>query len=734
MKKLLLSAAFLVSILGASAQQNSCGTDSHYKNSVERNPELAAQRVQFESSFREAMKSYNPEDYKVKGYQKNSAPKYIIPVVVHIIHQNGPENITEAQIMSEINFMNQSFRKLNNDTGNIRPVFKDIAADAQIEFRLAQKDPDGNCTNGIVRYYSPLTTKANDELKKQTVWDSKRYFNIWIVNYIQRDPVDGRILGYAQFPFATTGGVSGASTDGIMISYDYFGQSGNIAAKPTPNHTTTTHEVGHWLGLYHPFQGDSCSGEGDGINETPVTYNNVGATRNVNNANYNSCATDNPDLPDQQENYMDYFVCQERCANMFTLEQAARMHFCLENYRRELWQPENLTRTGVADGISCTPQAIASFYMTTPGKSVCKGSSVTFRDNSYNATITSWDWDFGADATVSGANTSTATVTYSTSGWKTVSLTVNGTSKTTIKNYIYVEPTPYRSLPNGFEHADWDYLNDYLQNGWYFENELPATWTPVTTAYVDGNRSMMLAGYTLDYAYTYSLVSPTYNLSSASSPFISYYYSFAANYKSGGVGTQDTRDIFRLFVSYDCGKSWLQKKSVGASSNPDVANPLTTAGSAVHSSIRYTPVNPSQWRRDGISGALVGSASQLGSVKFKLSFTYYGGNNFYLDNLVVGSQNTGVNDVAAKDISFSVMPNPFQSSATIQYELINESDVSIKLYDVVGKEVATVQEGKKLSGVQSVTISKDELGLTSGLYFVKTKVGSSQFSTKILIQ
>src|SRR6476660_7219669 len=98
MKKLLLSAAFLVYVLGTFAQQNVCGTDQHYKNSSEVSPELAAQRAQFNAAFKEAMKTYNPEDYRVKGLQKNSAPKYIIPVVVHVFHQNGPENISEAQI------------------------------------------------------------------------------------------------------------------------------------------------------------------------------------------------------------------------------------------------------------------------------------------------------------------------------------------------------------------------------------------------------------------------------------------------------------------------------------------------------------------------------------------------------------------------------------------------------------------------------------------------------------
>jgi PKD repeat protein len=734
MKKLLLSAAFLVSIMGASAQQNVCGTDGHYKHSAEVSPELAAQRAQFNAAFKEAMKSYNPEDYKVKGFKKNSAPKYIIPVVVHVFHQNGSENISEAQILSEISQLNKSFRMLNNDTTNIRPVFKDIAADAQIEFRLAKKDPDGNCTNGIVRVYTPLTTKGNDELKKLSVWDTKRYFNMWVVSAINKGPGVG-VAGYAQFPFATGGGVGSSSTDGIMVIHNEFGNVGTSSPGQTPNVTTSTHEAGHWFGLYHPFQGDSCDNEGDGIQETPTTYFAPSTTEPLRNRcnivpDYNSCSTDNPDLPDMMENFMDYFIGP--CAsNMFTLQQVARMHFCLENYRRELWQPENLVFTGVADGFTCTPKPIASFNMSTPGKTVCVGSNVTFRDNSYNASVNSWSWNFGAGASPATSTTATTTVTYSTSGWKTVTLTStgpNGSGTTTVSNYIYVQaPSTYRSLPNGFEYADWDYLNDYEKNGWYFENEQPATWTPVTTAKVNGNRSLLLPTSTLEYGFTYSLISPTYNLTGATAPFISYSYAFAANYLSG-ANTNDSRDALQLFVSYDCGKSWQQKKATGGNAfSPGTANPLTTAGAPVQSSLRFTPVSPSQWRLDGISGTAVGSGANLASVKFKLSFSYQGGNNFYIDNLVIGTKNTGINDITAKDIEFAVIPNPFQSSATIQYDLVNESDVIIKLYDLVGKEIATLQEGKGLSGSQSVTISKEELGLNSGLYFVKTKIN---YSTK----
>jgi PKD repeat protein len=745
MKKLLFSVAVMLSGYAGFAQQHVCGTDEHYKASQATNAELAAQRAQFNQAFAEAMKSYNADDYRVStGLGKAATPpKYIIPVVVHIFHNRGAENIADAQVLSEIAQLNLSFRKENSDTGNVRPIFKDIAADAQIEFRLAKKDPQGNCTNGIVRYYTPNTTKGNDELKKKSVWDSKRYLNIWVVNTINRGPGIS-VAGYAQFPFSA-GGFNSALTDGIMVIHNEFGNHVGTSFRPigqrqTPNVTTSTHEIGHWLGLYHPFQGDSCDNEGDGIQETPTTYFMPTTAEPLRNRcdvpNFNSCSTDNPDLPDQYENFMDYFIGP--CAsNMFTLQQVARMHFCLENYRRELWQAENLERTGTADGYTCPVKPIASMSMSSPGKRVCVGAVVSFNDESFNAPVTSRTWDFGAGATPATSTTATTTVTYSTPGWKTVTLTAtgaNGSSTIVNENYIYVEgANEFTGEGNGFYNADWDYANDYLEQGWTYDNEVEGpSWVRTGAAKVNGNMSLMLPAPSLSYGFTYSLVSPTYNFTGAPNPYISYSYSFAANYISA-ANTNDTRDKLQLWVSYDCGKNWQSKRLIDPSQQAaGTPNPLTTSGSPLQSTQNYVPINNNQWKVDGISGANVGTSAQLGSVKFKLSFTYQGGNNFYLDALVVGVR-SGLNDVTAKDVNFNVMPNPFASSATVSYELKGKQHVDIRIYDIVGKEVGTLQSGSQNAGNHQLTISRDELGLKNGMYFIKTTIDGSAFSTKVLI-
>jgi PKD repeat protein len=753
MKKLIVSAALMFSAFVSFAQHNACGTDEIYKAKAEENPEVAAQRAAFNAAVKESMKSYNPEAYRVKGFGKNTAPKYIIPVVVHVFHQNGSENISDAQIQSEIAQLNKSFRKLNSDTNRVRSFFKDIAADAQIEFRLAKKDPQGNCTNGIVRFYTPLTAKGNDNLKKLSVWDSKRYFNIWVVRAINKGAGVG-VAGYAQFPFYSgPGSANSASTDGIMVIHNEFGNIGTSTPGQTVNVTTSTHEAGHWLGLYHPFQGDSCDNEGDGVSETPTTYKWQEGLRNGSPANVclvspcsdptnvktfytpNTCGSDNPDLPDMIENFMDYYI-GDSCSNMFTLEQVARMHFCLENYRSQLWSPANLIATGTDGAATCSPSPIAAFSLTTPGEVACVGTSLNFRDNTYNASATSWLWEFGDGATPATSTSQNPTgITYTTPGKKTVRLTStgpNGTSTAEVKEFVTIQGSEsIYGTGNGFYNADWDYINDFLDKGWYFENEQPATWKRTQLAKVDGNTSLVLEANSLSYGFTYSLISPTFNLTGASNPYFKFQYSFAPNYLRAG-SQNDSRDVMQVYVSYDCGKNWQLKITTPNGIADGTPNTLNTAGAPTQPSQYYTPINESQWKEVTMTGANVGSSGQYGSLKFKVSFTYKGGNNFYLDKAMVGVQ-TAVNEITAKDINFTVMPNPFSASATIQYELQQSDAVKISIYDIVGKEIGVVFNGKQASGKQSVEINKADLGLSTGMYFVKTTVGSSTFSTKVMI-
>ena len=233
-----------------------------------------------------------------------------IPVVVHLLYNTAEQNISDAQIRSQIEVLNRDFRRMNTDAVNTPLAFRSVAADTRIMFCLAQVDPNGHITKGIVRKFTGKNFfQADDGMKYAAVggdnaWDSKKYLNIWVCSLF------GRSLGYATIP----GGP--AEKDGLVINYDVFGKTGSLKP-PYDKGRTTTHEVGHWLGLKHIW-GDSNCGTDD-IEDTPsqLSYNfHCPAFPHI-----SSCSPDSNG--DMFMNYMDF--TDDVCMNMFTTGQKIKM-------------------------------------------------------------------------------------------------------------------------------------------------------------------------------------------------------------------------------------------------------------------------------------------------------------------------------------------------------------------------------------------------------------------------
>lgn len=235
-----------------------CGTDEAIKQLYTAHPELL-------QSFIDNEQIYNSKINAQKGLQ--SATVYTIPVVFHVLHQNGSENISDAQIIDGINILNRDMRKLNGDTINITPKFKPLASDISIVFELAKLDPQGNCTNGIDRIYTSKTNYGDDSAKINP-WPRDKYLNIWTAKALLQG-----WAGYAYYPSASTGPL--IVHDGIMILADYIGSIGTSNVNKS---RTLTHEVGHWLDLGHPWNttinisinvGLACGD--DLVFDTPIT-------------------------------------------------------------------------------------------------------------------------------------------------------------------------------------------------------------------------------------------------------------------------------------------------------------------------------------------------------------------------------------------------------------------------------------------------------------------------------
>ncbi|MFZ4544844.1 MAG: M43 family zinc metalloprotease, partial [Saprospiraceae bacterium] len=232
-----------------------------------------------------------------------------IPVVFHIVWRsaNPVENITDAQVLSQVNALNKDFRKLNTDATSTPALFSAVAADCEIQFCLAQRSPGGTATNGIVHYQSSRSTEwgTNDAVKTAFApWDPSKYLNIWICH------IGSGILGYAQFP----GGSS--ATDGVVVDYRYIGTTGTATA-PFHLGRTLTHEVGHWLNLRHIWGDANCGS--DFVNDTPPhTSSNGGcpAFPKINNCG----GISNTEMT---MNFMDY--TDDACMYMFSSGQKTRM-------------------------------------------------------------------------------------------------------------------------------------------------------------------------------------------------------------------------------------------------------------------------------------------------------------------------------------------------------------------------------------------------------------------------
>lgn len=397
MNKITTTLCFLlISFLGlAQVQSRTCSSMDHLHSLELSHPEIIAKRNLIESQTQSYIN--NPIKPKQRAV-------ITIPVVVHVVYNTASQNISDAQIQSQINVLNADFRKLNADIINAPAAFQAVAADCEIQFVLAKRNPMGDSSNGITRTQTIVTSFSyNDNVKHaatggKDAWPSTDYLNIWVTK------LSSGLLGYAQFPGGPT------ATDGVVISFRAFGTMGSVLA-PFNKGRTTTHEVGHWMNLYHIWgdDGGSCNGS-DLVNDTP----NQGAE------NYGvpvfpkiSCA--NTPNGDMFMNYMDY--TDDIGMNMFTAGQKVRM--------------EPLFLSGGARF-----SILSSLGGTYPTPTISCGTPSNINSNGITSTSATVNWDAvatGSSYTVqirpSGSNTWT---TYTSS---LTYYTISGLSSNTAYEY-----------------------------------------------------------------------------------------------------------------------------------------------------------------------------------------------------------------------------------------------------------------------------------------------------------
>lgn len=278
------------------------------------------------ANFEEAITAIAQPEYKSDGVV------HTIPVVVHIVYKNQGENLSDVQIQSQIDVLNEDYRGMNPDISQVPNLFSNLATDVEIEFCLASVDPNGNSTTGITR--TPTNVSSfnlssenikQDALGGKSPWDTQRYLNIWVGKLTEG------VLGYATSPGTP------AARDGVVIGYAYFGSTGT-ATFPYNRGRTCTHEIGHYFSLQHIWGGGGCYSD-DGIDDTPLQAASTGSFNN-NCPPFGTAQTSSCGSQDMFMNYMDY--TDDRCMFMFTHEQGAVMRYVLENFRPGLLQSTSI--------------------------------------------------------------------------------------------------------------------------------------------------------------------------------------------------------------------------------------------------------------------------------------------------------------------------------------------------------------------------------------------------------
>jgi len=615
-----------------------------------------------------------------KKGEAQKATIYTIPVVFHVLHFGGVENISDAQILNALDILNRDYRKQNADTATVHPDFQGMPADIQVEFRLATIAPNGQCFSGITRTFSPLSLQGDDGGNQVDAivagnnvyngqWPGNRYLNIFIC---------GEIGGAAGYTYKPSNWGATSMQNGIWILHDYVGAigTGSVGAS-----RALTHEVGHWLNLDHTWGGNnnpgnasSCPGNGDNVQDTPTC---IGVTACL--LNSNTCSNDNAywgfNIRDNVENYMDYSYCSK----MYTEGQRTRMRNALQvssTGRANVVSAANL----LAVGASSTPYLCKADF-TADKTTICLGDQVLFQDESYNAVATwSWvitpstGWSFTNGTSASSANPA---ITFDTPGMYDIQLTASdGTNSDseTKSGFIRVLGAP-ASIPywEGFEAytsltnlPNWEVFNSPTNNTFVIESNFGHT----------GTKCVRLNNFGQAASNTDELTSSNIDLSGINATSGSVTLSFRYAYRKR---TSSDYEFLKVFITGNCGENWAQRKTLGGN---QLSNQV--------SSTAWAPTSQADWVTVHMTNVTANYFTDNFRMRFK--FEGEGGNNFFLDDINLYSGSPSNDLIVSVDgqeqfEDLNLYPNPTDGDVHIQFTAQAGGAGQLHITDLTGKSI-----------------------------------------------
>ncbi len=709
--------------------QEKCAVIPYQKQLKTRHPQLENTDA-FEQWMRKKLD--NKQRSTTNRVYQEEAEVVTIPVVVHIIHRgeaigNGL-NLHEDQIQSQIDVLNEDFRRTNADASNTPAIFQPVAADVEINFVLAKRDPEGLATNGIQRVRGNQDSYAigdQYDMKSQSFWPSEDYLNIWVAD------LSGGFLGYAQFPVSSLEGLEDASnyalTDGIAIDYRSFGSEDKYPPADLSEQynlgRTTTHEVGHYLGLRHIWGDNSQCSVDDFCDDTPEAISDNGGLGNCTFPGPNSCGSD-----DMFQNYMDY--TDDVCMNLFTLDQKDRMRVVLDNSPRRASLKtskgdENPVFVANDLGIRklISPRASECETTFTPILEVRNYGSNTVTTSQIrvivNGTIEetlnfSHSLDYLDIDTVTFSDIAVGTVGNYTIEFEIIA--TNGTSDGNADNNLKNVNT---FIP---ESIDIPVIEDFdnLPANWTVQNvdEL-MTWQLAAAPNVDpDNQAFLVEFYNYEQEGELDLfVSPSIDLSNSLTAIMSFDVSYA---KFSGVNDEG----LIVTVSGTCGDALTEADTVYAKFGDELAVKTTSS--------YFTPSGESEWIKESIDlSAYAGSSTVRVSFIARNNF----GNNLYLDNIAIVSQD--VVDIALEEV---VSPTRVSCAVDeIELTVKNVGVIPVGSFDIQyildggPTETLSWQNNDSLNLADEVSVSFPAPGLTGGAHelavFVLNPNGEEEVNT-----
>lgn len=695
MKKSTLLFLFLASFLSYKSQKR-CGTDEMTKIWLDAHPEYITKQLKMQEETKSAsLLNKKPE------LKSQAAVAYTIPVVFHVLHKGGSENISDAQIQDAINVMNIDFQKKNADTASVITEFQNLIGNAGIEFRLATKDPNGNCTSGITRHYTSGTDWTGDQSEFFITWPSNKYLNVYVVKTINTGS-GVNAAGYTFIP-----GTAPAQMDAIVCLHDYVGSIGTSSPFRS---RTLTHEAGHWLSLRHLWgstnQAAQVCGD-DGVADTPITKG------------FLSCPGGSPaictsTIVENYQNFMDYSYC----THMFTIDQAARMTATLNASvmgRNNLSSPANLIATGITNpGANCIP--LADISMTT--FTVCSGATTNFIEYSYNAAVTSRTWSASGSATISAPNATATGISFPTAGVQTISLTVSNVngSSTVTKTITVIDVTAdygfytyMESFEGGVIPAKFNVINQTGGTTWK-SSTYPASGN--FAVYIDGSINPNNAIDILE--------TPSYDFLNSPGAIFTLKYAYARK-------SSTHNDVFKIQATKNCGGTWEDIFTPNAS--------FLASGSGGTTSAPFFPT-PAEYKTYTLTAhPSFGSYKSQPNVRIRFYFQEDAasgfGNNIFLDDINFESP-AGINELT-KSIAFGLYPNPSNGMTTIDFTLSDNAIVKYEITDIIGRTVETVKPLSLKPGNHTLNINKTN-SLAKGVYLVNFDLNGQRISRKLIIE